>query len=205
MNDQASPKYMRICADLIRAKEAKTLFIAPSGCTLHQPENLRRWTLPQCYSGAQWEGYYAAPVGQSRESDALERSNWRQQWKALQPFAADFVDADGDGVSPCIVRESHWAVGWVEWVAIHETNEAALRAADELAGRLENYPILSEDDFSAEEQEEAETVWRDCYSAKERIAWIRRHRSQFEPQSFADLLGCARGRYFIGYASALLR
>lgn len=175
--------------------------------TLYKPENLRRWTVPQCYSGAQWEGYYAAPVGQSRDSGALERSNWRVQWETLEPLEANCPDddfPDGEGISPLVVRESHWAVGWVEWVAIHETNEVALRAADEIAGRLENYPILSEDDFSAEEQEEAETVWRDCYSAKERVAWIRRHRSQVEPQSFADLLGCVRGRYFLGYASELL-
>ena len=32
--DLASPDYMRICADLIRAKEAKTPFVAPSGWTL---------------------------------------------------------------------------------------------------------------------------------------------------------------------------
>lgn len=178
--------------------------MAPAMTTLYQPENLRRWTLPQCYVGAQWEGYYSAPVGQSRDSDALERSNWRIQWEALKPLQADCQDDDGDGQSPLIVRESHWAVGWVEWVAIHESNEAALRAADKLAERLEGYPILSEDDFSNEEQEEAETVWRDCYSAKDRIAWIRRHRSQFEPQSFADLLGCVRGRYFLGYAGELL-
>ena len=178
--------------------------MAPTMSTLYKPENLRRWTLPESYAGAHWEGYYAAPVGQSRDSNALERSNWRQQWQSLKPLVADCVDADGDGVSLCIVRESHWAVGWIEWVAIHESNEAALRAADELAGRLEIYPILSEDDFSNEEQEEAATVWRDCYSAKERVDWIRRHRSQVEPQSFADLLGCVRGRYFLGYANELL-
>ena len=172
--------------------------------TPYTPENLKRWTLPQCYVGAHWEGYYAAPVGRSRDSDALERSNWRVQWEVLKPLQADCQDDDGDGHSPLIVRESHWAVGWVEWVAIHESNEAALRAADELAGRLEICPILSEDDFSKEEQEEAETVWRDCYSAKERIDWIRRNRSQVEPQSFADLLGCVRGRYFLGYTSELL-
>jgi len=34
MTDQASPEYMRICADLIRAKEAKAPFVAPAGWAL---------------------------------------------------------------------------------------------------------------------------------------------------------------------------
>jgi hypothetical protein len=33
---------------------------------------------------------------------------------------------------------------------------------------------------------------------------MREHRSQFDARSFADLLGCARGKYFLGYASELL-
>ena len=54
------------------------------------------------------------------------------------------------------------------------------------------------------ETEEAERVWRDCYSASERIAYIERNRSQFEFRSFADMLGCVRGNYFSGYASELI-
>ena len=34
MTDLASPDYMRICADLIRAKEARTPFVIPAGWTL---------------------------------------------------------------------------------------------------------------------------------------------------------------------------
>ena len=102
------------------------------------------------------------------------------------------------------MRESHWACGWVEWIAILADDEAALRAADEMAASLETYPVLDESDFSNLEEENAAKVWRDCYSDRERVAYMRGHRRQFEAQSFADLLACARGKYFLGYASDLL-
>jgi hypothetical protein len=56
------------------------------------------------------------------------------------------------------------------------------------------------------ESEEANRVWKDCYSAAERVAYIRERPDQFDGnfQSFADLLACVRGKYFAGYASELL-
>lgn len=60
------------------------------------------------------------------------------------------------------------------------------------------------DCHSEAEEEQAQEVWRDCYRPKARIEYIREHREQFEFRSFADMLGCVRGRYFAGYASELL-
>jgi hypothetical protein len=60
------------------------------------------------------------------------------------------------------------------------------------------------DCHSVVEGEEAERVWRDYYNDKERIEYIRDHRSQFEFQSFAEMLGCCRGKWFNGYSSELL-
>jgi hypothetical protein len=54
------------------------------------------------------------------------------------------------------------------------------------------------------EVEEANRVWQDCFNDRQRIAYIRKHRSQFEFQSFAEMLGCCRGKWFNGYASELL-
>ncbi len=166
------------------------------------PENLSRWVLPRNYAGAEWSGYYVAPVGRSRDSDILEESNFAQQWDALSDLVADVPGADES--SPQIVREGHFLCGWVEWVAIHESNEAALRVADKLAERLERYPVLSDDDFSQREDEAAQQVWAKCYGLRERMSYLRRHRNQFEFHSFAELLAVARGRYFNGYASELL-
>lgn len=42
----------------------------------YQPQHLRRWTRPDSYFGAEWPDYFSAGFGQSRDSDALERSNF---------------------------------------------------------------------------------------------------------------------------------
>jgi hypothetical protein len=110
----------------------------------------------------------------------------------------------GESETVIVVRESHWAVGWVEWIAIHDDDKPALRIADELVAALSDYPVIDEDHWSELEQEDAQQVWANCYSDSERLAYVREYRSQFEFHDYADLIGCIRGRYFAGYASELL-
>lgn len=159
-----------------------------------KPVHLNRWTRPGCYAGADWPEYFSSGVGQSRNSDALERSNFICTLKAL----------GGESETVLVIRESHWAVGWVEWIAIHESDEKALAIADDIVRDLRDYPVIDEDHFSETETEEANDVWRDCFRDKERVDYIRTHRDQFDFRDFADLIACARGRYFAGYASELL-
>lgn len=159
-----------------------------------EPQHLKLWTMPQHYAGAVWPGYYSSGVGRSRDSSDLEESN----------FACMLKDLGGESDTVIVVREGHWLVGWIEWIAIHQDDEKALRAADENMAALEAYPVLNEDDWSEREHETAQTIWRDCYTAKERIRYIRDNRSQFEFHDYADLLGCVRGRYFAGDAPELI-
>lgn len=161
-----------------------------------EPVHLKRWTMPNHYFGAVWPAYYSAGIGQSRDSDALERSNFQCMLKAL----------GGEDIEETIVivRESHWAVGWVEWIGIHQDNERALRIADKIKGELADYLVIDELHWSELEQDDANDVWRDCYSVPDRIKYIRDHRSQFEFRDYQDLMGCVRGKYFAGYASDLL-
>jgi hypothetical protein len=42
----------------------------------YDPEFLKRWTMPPNYFGAVWPAYFSSGVGQSRESSALESSNF---------------------------------------------------------------------------------------------------------------------------------
>ena len=173
-----------------------------------KPVHLKRWTHPTCYAGATWPDYYSAGVGQSRDSDALERANFDAMLKAIggeQTSEDEDPNDPGSALSLVrVVRENHWAVGWVEWIAIHETCSAALTIADEIKGRLEDYPVVSEELWSEYEQADADETWRNCYRPKERVEYIRKHRSQFEFHGFADLLACVRGKFFAGYASELL-
>lgn len=159
-----------------------------------EPKHIKRWTMPQDYFGEAWPAYYSAGVGQSRDSDCLERSNFECMLKAL----------GGESDTVTVVRESHWAVGWVQWIAIHQDDTKALEVADGIKGKLADYPVINEDHWSELEHEEANRVWAEYYSDQERIAYIREHSSQFEFRDYADLIGCARGRYFAGYASELL-
>lgn len=168
---------------------------------VYQPENLKRWTMPQCYFGAEWYDYYSSGVGQSRDSDALERSNFKTM---LADLGGETGEDDNGICGVVVVRENHWAVGWVEWIAIHESNIEALKIADKNKAGLEDYPVLDEEDFCKEEMEEANEVWTNCFDAQERIEYIREHRTQFEFHDFADLLSCVRGKYFAGYACELL-
>lgn len=110
----------------------------------------------------------------------------------------------GESETVIVVRASHWAVGWVEWIAIHVTDADKLKMADELKAGLDNYPVLNEDHFSETERQEADETWKNCYDPHERVTYIREHRSQFEPHSLSDLRACVRGEYFLGYASDLL-
>lgn len=110
--------------------------------TLYTPRHLKLWTMPEYYSGEVWPAYYSAGFGQSRDSDCLEASNFAAAVKALK------------GHEYTIVREGHWAVGWVEWIAIHQDEVEALKIADALIERVQNYPVLDEDDFSMREYEE---------------------------------------------------
>lgn len=125
----------------------------------YTPTHLQKWTYPNNYIGSSWEGWYYF-LGQNRDSDCLTRSNFRVGLAAVKPLAIDCVDASGDeGPGVVRVREGHFLCGHVEWIAIHESNVDALKKADELAAKIEDYPALNEDDWSTLEDEEAQETW----------------------------------------------
>lgn len=144
------------------------------------------------------------PVIEHRDSDVLDRSNAA----ALRKFlASDESLADDWRITNC----SHWAVGHVDHLsfrALEDDKKTPTRIARILCAWFEylreQYPIADEDLHSEMETEEADRVWKECYSRKERLDYIRKHRSQFDFRDMCDLLGCVRGAYFLGYASELL-
>ena len=131
----------------------------------YTPEHLVRWTWPPHYFGARWDGYYRAPQARNRESELLTQSNWTIQLRELEKHKADVPD--DDIVSPTVVRENHCMVGWIEWVAIHESNVEALKVADALAEQLESYPILDEDHYSDLEYRAYWDEWEGRYVRRE--------------------------------------
>lgn len=85
------------------------------------------------------------PVGHSRDSEPLEESNWQVMLQA-------YSDADPAGDNYEVHRFGHWAVGWIEEVAVRPGSRCAEVATD-LRKRLENYPILDEHHLSDLEHE----------------------------------------------------
>jgi hypothetical protein len=163
---------------------------------------LKRWTHPRCYMGAEWEDYFGSGFGRSRDSKTLEESNFDVVQTKLAELPEwvppDVEEGDEEPISRQVIRESHWAVGWVEWICIHESDAAALELCSRLVERVEGYPSLDDEHWSKLQSEAAESTWKNCYNEKERIKYIREHRRDFEFRSFADLLGCVRGKYFCG-------
>ena len=148
----------------------------------YEPEHLNRWTRPDSYMGATWYDHYGSGVGRHRDSDCLERANFRAMLNALG-FDADECASDDcplvDDNEPTrvVVRENHWAVGWVEWIAVHYTDVDGLRIADERAARLQDYPILDEELWSEYEDTDCAETWSNCFDRAERAAYLRKHAS----------------------------
>ena len=152
----------------------------------YQPEDSNQWFILYTHN---------------RDSDVLELSNADVIEEELSKFDHD----------TCRVEDhNHWAVGWIKGFSIRVYDSEgnitpAFKAVYDIANQLSDYPVLDESDFSERETEVANETWTNCYNLSERIEYIRDHRSQFEFHSFADMLGCVRGKYFAGYASELLQ
>lgn len=145
----------------------------------HYP-HLSLWSRPRDYAGATWEGYYGAGVGQSRDSGALERANFQAMQNALKGCKGWQV-----------VREGHWAVGWVEWIAISPRARKALAIADKLMAGYEDYPCLDEGLYSQIEDEDAAAIWESCFDKSERVAYLREH--SYTAESWRDVRAAVNG------------
>lgn len=154
--------------------------------TEHGYKHLRPYTRPDSYSGPTWYGYFGV-AGRSRDSTDLELSNWDQFLSTLGGETGESEDRDEDDRNMAIdsrdnlyisdviiVRDSHWAVGWIETLYIHSRRVDLCQIADRLLGRLEDYPILDEDDYSNRQWETATTTWAGM-SIADRVEAIHRH------------------------------
>lgn len=134
---------------------------------------MKLWTRPRDYFGAEWPEHYAF-LGQHRESDSVTRSNFIVAQERLgaipEPTAWPHDSAPWE-----VVRESHWAVGWVEWIAIHRDAAEHIAAAEAMLSEIEDYPLLSEDHHSELQWNEA-SKWWGRMSLRDRINAIRASR-----------------------------
>jgi hypothetical protein len=101
---------------------------------------------------------------QTRDSDALERSNYRRIFEDLKELAGRSSDGMWDDYVQDF-RSSHWMNGWMEQIAVRvlEDEDGPVEVdnltpifiqAAEIAFDLEDYSIYDEDDLSSLEDEE---------------------------------------------------
>ena len=122
---------------------------------------MEKWTRPEYYAGADWPEYYVF-LSRHRDSDLLTESNF--------DCGLEAIGGESDTVK--IVREGHWAVGWIEWIAIHESDSVAVEKANEILDALADYPVVNETDWSEREYNAACDYWANAYLS-ERIDLCR--------------------------------
>lgn len=95
-------------------------------------------------------GDWLCVLGQHRDSDILDKSNFDVACQILEEV---------DENCYVIERENHWAVGWVETLLVDPNNEQAIKAAEDIQNRLNDYPILDEEAYIEAEYNEFEESW----------------------------------------------
>lgn len=153
----------------------------------YKPEHLPEWVRPNYWFGTPWNRWYVF-LGQRRDSDTVTRSNFAVALDRLKKLPAlettdhslgrNDVFSGGYAKPPFevdtvqVVRERHSLVGWVEWIAIHESDSEALMLADDMQNDINNYPVLDETHLSDLEYSEAEAFWK-TLSIDDRLHTLR--------------------------------
>ena len=101
-------------------------------------------------------GWLVVPIGRNRDSGPLDLSNWEALESELESKAGEEDENNGWEIH----RFGHWACGWYE-IFLVKPGTAAMAVAEGVAGRLEDYPVLDEDDFSEREWNDYRESWND--------------------------------------------
>ena len=88
------------------------------------------------------ETFRVLPLIRTRDSQALEQSNFRVALEALQ---AD--DCDPDCAGHEVLQFGHWGPGWLEIIVIDPAFEPVVIEAASIVAALADYPILDETDL----------------------------------------------------------
>jgi hypothetical protein len=145
------------------------------------PTTFDRRGLALCREEDDRGDWYVVPLILTRDSDCLSESN----------FAAAVRLLGGESETVEVHEFGHWACGWFRIIIAAPERIADVFA---IAKRLDNYPVLDEEDVTYREFECAGEVWRDRFDVAERLSWIRDNGHSF--RTFGELLGCVRGDYF---------
>jgi hypothetical protein len=150
------------------------------------------WKHPRNYFGYSPDGDFII-VGQHRDSDCLDRSNYTCAMAKLSEVAKKFQsppeepDEDLPRTQGWVYdfRQNHFMVGWSETLLVRKDAPAELLdAAEEILQALEAHPTLDKDHFSKLEQSElayleAEEHW-DELTQEERVSLCKYNKADVD-------------------------
>ena len=112
----------------------------------YTPKNLEKWETQENYIGSDLSDQYVF-ISKNRDSCAMGRANFNAAINALEVDGKliDGVDVEGFG---------HWACGWVETIMIDIKSVEALKIADDIKENLNDYPLICEDFYYEEINQE---------------------------------------------------
>lgn len=113
------------------------------------------WDLDQSAADREWGAVGVGPVGRTRDSEALELSNF-------EVIYADLSEQFGDAVT--IDRFGHWACGWVEEITWDASRAEIVSAVEAWRTALDDYPVADDMHFSETEWTENHPSEGECYS-----------------------------------------
>ncbi len=110
----------------------------------------RSWKRPDSYMGPDHDDT-SQVIGRCRDSDLLAQSNFEVALDRL----------GGESATVEVIRDSHWAVGWVENIRVSKRDRKALKEVKAILNSLEEYGALDDDDYYEREAEELERSFKD--------------------------------------------
>jgi len=100
---------------------------------------------------------YGVLLARNRDSSILQESNFN--------IALDMLGGESENVQ--VHRFGHWASGWFELILI-APNSPEWNLAEKIETKIEEYPILDENDYTERQVEAAINYWH-CCGRRERI------------------------------------
>jgi hypothetical protein len=87
----------------------------------------------------------------------------------------------GESDTVAVERFNHFAVGWVDYLLVSPADRANLRIVRKVRRGLADNPVVDDGIFSEVESNECAEVWANCYTPRERLAYIREHGHDSRP------------------------
>jgi hypothetical protein len=108
---------------------------------MYTPRNLKKWGYDSNYIGQDYTEYYIVLGKADSDQTVLNESNFAVALEAL------------GGASETVICATfkHFACGYFELLLVHESDDEALKIADDLVDKIKDYPVLDDDDYSERE------------------------------------------------------